>query len=290
VSSLPFLQEGTAAMIGVAGQKRVPENFVLDFRVVLPTLSEQRATADFLDAETARIDALVEKRASMVVLIEEHAATLVDQTVWSTGAPQVPLYRLTPDSRPIMYGIVLPGPDVDEGVPIVKGGDIAAHRLDPRLLCRTSSEIEAPYARARLNPGDVLFAIRGSIGDAALVPESLRGANITQDVARVSPRVGVESRWLLHAVRSHRFFAQVDARATGATIRGVNIWDLKRAMIPLPPEREQRQLVDTVDRELDFADRTIAALERQIALLQERKQALITAAVTGQLDVTNGAA
>ena len=122
-----------------------------------------------------------------------------------------------------------------------------------------------------------------------MVPESLRGANITQDVARVSPRAGVDSRWLLYAVRSCRFFAQVDARATGATIRGVNIWDLKRAMIPLPPEREQRQLVDTLDRELDFADRTIAALERQIGFLQERKQALITATVTGQLDVTKGA-
>ena len=65
-----------------------------------------------------------------------------------------------------MYGIVLPGPSVEEGVSILKGGDVKSDRLSPESLAKTTHEIEAPFARARLRSNDVVYAIRGSIGDA----------------------------------------------------------------------------------------------------------------------------
>ena len=102
-----------------------------------------------------------------------------------------------------MYGIVLPGPDVrPNGVMLVKGGDVAQNRLQPESLCHTTVEIERSFERARLRAGDVLVAIRGGIGDVAIVPASIDGSNITQDVARVAP-LGLDSEWLKFAPDAH---------------------------------------------------------------------------------------
>jgi type I restriction enzyme S subunit len=201
-----------------------------------------------------------------------------------------PLMRLTAVGRPIMYGIVLPGPDVPDGIPIVKGGDVRPHRLKLELLNRTTAEIEAPYARARLLPNDIVYSIRGSIGDAELVPDELADANITQDAARVSPAAHVEPKWLVYAMKSRPIFSQLELRSLGATIKGINIFDLKRARIPVPPRSEQASIASYVDAQLDRVDTLVTQAEAGIELLQERRTALISAAVTGKIDVRGDAA
>src|SRR5690606_40255475 len=70
--------------------------------------------------------------------------------------------------------ILLPGENVEDGIPIVKGGDVKPSRLVLDLLCRTTREIEASFARARLKPKDVVYSIRGTIGDAELRSEERR--------------------------------------------------------------------------------------------------------------------
>lgn len=188
-----------------------------------------------------------------------------------------------------MYGIVLPGPNVDVGVPIVKGGDVRPHRLRLDLLNRTTAEIEAPYARARLRPNDVVYAIRGGIGDAELVPAELESANITQDVARVSPAPQVQSTWLLYALKSSPVFAQLEQRAVGATIRGINIFDLKRARIPVPPSHERVGIAKYLVEITQEIDLIIEKARRSIDLMREHRTALISAAVTGKIDVREAA-
>jgi type I restriction enzyme S subunit len=179
-----------------------------------------------------------------------------------------------------MYGIVLPGPDVNGGVPIVKGGDVAAERLSLNGLSRTSAEIEAGYVRSRLRGGDLVYAIRGSIGEVAMVPEELTGANLTQDAARISYTGDLSGRWLLYALKSNAVFAQLEAGALGATITGINIRDLKRALIPVPPFDEQRAIAAFLDRETAKIDALVAKKRRLIELLQDKRTALITRAVT----------
>lgn len=197
----------------------------------------------------------------------------------------VPLMRLTHPSRPIMYGIVLPGPDVEAGIPIVKGGDVKEHRLKLELLNRTTAEIEAPYARARLKPRDIVYSIRGTIGEAEVVPGELVDANITQDVARISPAPGVKTRWLLHVMKSKPLFVQLEQRSLGAAIRGINIFELKRARVPVPPSCERDEIAVFLDAETAKLDALTTEAKRNISLLQERRSALIAAAVTGQIDV-----
>ncbi len=207
---------------------------------------------------------------------------------WLGAVPQhwevTPLMWLTPDDRRIMYGIILPGPNVEDGVPIVKGGDVKPGRLCVETLNRTTYEIESKYVRSRLRGGDIVYSIRGSIGDAELVPDELTDANITQDAARISPLPSIDRNWLLFALRSNGVFSQLDETASGATIRGINIGSLKRARVPLPPPDEQQAISSFLDVETSKIDALVFEQRRLIELLKEKRQAVISHAVTKGLN------
>lgn len=283
---------------------------VARFATCIPPRPEQEQIVAFVRHETARIDALVAKKERLIELLQEKRTALITRAVTRGLDPNVPmkdsgvewlgeipahwevkkLWHLTPADRRIMYGIVLPGPNVDDGVPIVKGGDVAAHKLRLDRLSRTTHEIEAGYARSRLRGGDLVFAIRGSIGEVATVPDELEGANLTQDAARISYTSAVHGHWLLFALQTRPVFAQLEAGALGATIRGINIRDLKRASLAVPPVSEQRTIATFVEHETAKLDALVAKVREAIERLKELRSALISAAVTGKIDVRGEAA
>lgn len=274
-------------------------------RIPLPPLPTQRAIASFLDCETEKIDTLIEKKWKLLILLEEKRTALIAWTVTRGLDPDVPMKasglewlgkipehwavrqarHLCPPSRPIIYGIVLPGPDVPEGVPLIKGGDVDRGELSSDTLNRTEYEIDKKHARSRVAAGDIVYSIRGSFGEAAIVPDSLSGANLTQDVARVSSRPSVDQRWLTYALTSAPLRASAEAGALGATIKGVNIRDLRRLRIPTPPTDEQTAIADFLDRENARIDGIKTHVTHAIFLLEEYRTALISAAVTGKVDV-----
>lgn len=276
----------------------------------IPPAAEQRAIAAFLDRETAKIDALVAKKERLVELLQEERTALITRAVTKGLDPDAPrknsgvkwlgeipahwevkrLWHLTPSNRRIMYGIVLPGPDVPEGIPIVKGGDVSPERLRLERLSRTTREIESGYMRSRLRGGDLVYSIRGSIGEVAMVPDELEGANLTQDAARIAYTSATHGQWLVYALKSAGIFAQLDAGALGATIRGINIRDLKRTAMPVPPHTEQHAIAAFLDAETARIDALIAKVGDAIAHLNELRTALISAAVTGKIDVREEAA
>ena len=303
-----FVDNVVASSVGVS-YPAINANELVLLPVACPADGEQRAIAAFLDCETAKIDALVAKKERLIELLQENRIALITRAVTKGLNPDVPmkdsgvkwlgkipahwealrLFRLTPPERKIMYGIVLPGPDVRGGVPIVKGGDVSPERLSLAQLNRTSPEIEARHVRSRLCGGDLVYAIRGSIGDVEIVPDELEGANLTQDAARVAYTAEIHGPWLLFALKSRAVFSQLEAGALGATIRGINIRDLKRAVVPLPPPTEQHAIADYLDRETAKIDALVAKVREAIDRLKELRTALISAAVTGKIDVREAA-
>jgi type I restriction enzyme S subunit len=271
----------------------------------LPPSHEQLAIATFLDHETAKIDALITEQQRLIELLQEKRQAVISHAVtkglnpdapmkdsgveWLGEVPEhwevIPLMRLTQPNRPIMYGIVLPGPDVGEGVPILKGGNVKPSRLCLECMARTTPEIEAPFARARLRAGDLVYGIRGSIGDCEIVPIELERCNITQDVARIAPLSSLCQRWLRYAMLSRPVAEGLACGSLGAAVKGINIFDLKRARIPVPPSDEMKHMADFLISEDSRLLSLSLSAETAISLLQERRSALISAAVTGQIDV-----
>ncbi|MEV8312757.1 restriction endonuclease subunit S [Streptomyces sp. NPDC059900] len=297
LGSRPFQEYVYAALaVGATNQIELNRESLGDAPVPAPPLDEQRRIAGFLDEETARMNRLgstlarfdedvqERERAALAQMLHPGAQDAADSL--PDGWNWTPLMHLTDQFRQIMYGIVLPGPNVADGVPIIKGGDVAANRLSPHALNRTTRDIESRYARSRVKGGDLVIAIRGSVGEIAVVPEELTGANLTQDAARISVAAGVSADWLRLVLESPAVVHQIQQRVTGATIKGINIWDLKRVLVPTPSLAEQHSLAGSVSRSLGTHEALRSRVARHSALLTERRQALITAAVTGQIDVS----
>ena len=192
----------------------LPTQALADVRVPLPSHDEQRQLAAYLDRKTGEIDALIRKKQALIALLREQRTSVINRAVtkgldpdarmkdsgvaWLGEVPEhwqiSQLRYLVPDDRGIMYGIVLPGPHYEGGVPIVKASNCLPGRMKLAEMKRTDPAIEERYVRSRLRSGDVVISIRGSYGSPALVPEELEGANLTQDAARVSPKPGVDSK------------------------------------------------------------------------------------------------
>ena len=296
-----FIDEVNASTYGVKMPRAAWEDIG---SVVVPTppIEQQERIVAFLDLALDRVDRLISAQLRFIAGLAERLKTTIaheirgarvqDRTV-SPLAPHlgsvpsswnvVPLKHLVDPRRQVMYGIVLPGPDVDEGIPIVKGGDVKPGRLDPEKLSRTTPEIEAPYARARLRGGDLVISIRGGIGDIEEVPDSLANANLTQDAARIAPATCVHGPWLRYALRSPDVFGYLAARASGAAVRGINIFDLKRVPIPTPPIEEQVGIAERLDEVAARIERTIALAQRHVARLRGRRRAVISAAIRGRV-------
>ena len=255
-------------------------------RLRVPSIDEQQRVAAFLSVQRDQVLSLLAAKERLVGSLDDKAASELERHInpRAEEARHVPLKHLVDPSRPVMYGIVLPGPDAHGGVLLVKGGDVERGALRPGSLSRVAAAIEARYVRSRLRSGDLLVSIRGSFGAIAEVPDELIGANITQDAARVAPAQGVHGRYLFHALRSPCVRKQLGAAATGATIRGVNIRDLKRVKVPMPSHDRQVEIARVLDELMCRLERLRAGMGTQRALISQHQEALVTAAALGQVD------
>lgn len=149
---------------------------------------------------------------------------------------------------PICYGILMPGSGVDDGVPVIKVKDIfdGAICLDNILL--TDPKIDAAYKRSRLRTNDLLITIRGTTGRVALVPSILDGANITQDTARVRLMDGYLPGYFFYLFQSAGVQAQVDLHTLGQAVKGINIAEVRKLKVLVPPEDEQGRIYQILEQ------------------------------------------
>jgi type I restriction enzyme S subunit len=260
--------------------------------IPLPPLDEQRRIADFLDAETAQIDTLIAEQERFIQFLLERRSVALVRILSGAGDP-VKLKFLVDPSRPITYGIVQVGEHVEDGAPYIDPRDLAGHQIDPNAarLGTTQPEIDDAYRRSRVAAGDIVVSIGPGFGKTVVIPEELDGVNITRDVARVACNETIaSSRYVAWVLKSPIATGFWDRQITGSTFRRLNLDNLLRTPVPLPDIQMQRSICDRLDREAVAVDALIAEAEHNVALSKERRAALVTAAVTGQIDVSTGRA
>lgn len=288
--SHPFLKLGEAEMYGVAGQKRVPDTFIRNYHVGLPPLPEQRRIANFLDAETTRIGALEWRRRSHLSLHAKREYSVISEVLISQTAPNV---RLGYISR-LQSGLTIDGSRQLGASTVTRPYLRVANVQSGHLDLTEVKEVAVPAsiaARCSLRPGDVLMTEGGDLdklGRGTVWHGELPDCLHQNHVFSVRPEPNrLDAEYLALLTRSahgRTYFESTGTKTTNlASTSSSKILDFP---VPLSNIDEQRALVHRVNISLENSKRIQSSIERQLRLLAERKQALITAAVTGQIDVS----
>ncbi|MBW4701231.1 restriction endonuclease subunit S [Micromonospora sp. RL09-050-HVF-A] len=278
----------SALVVGATNQIELVGERLAAAPIPLPSLDEQRRIADFLDEQLALLDRVIALRQRQAELETERFEDFRESVVEADERAFLsPLLNLIDRARPINYGVLMPGPRLEEGIPLVEAGDVMRGPICLARLRLTDPSIEAEFKRSRLREGDLVMAIRGSVGRVQITPGGVPIVNVTRDAARISLNSKIAlNAYVRHALSARRSQEWLGIRITGSAVTGINIGDLRKVPIMVPELKVQCEWAS----ELDKAEAYLASLKYYMlqgrSLLVERKQALITAAVTGKIDVT----
>jgi type I restriction enzyme S subunit len=276
-----------------------------------PPLTEQQAIASFLDRETAMIDALVAEQEKLVALLKEKRQSVISHAVTQGIDPSVPMKdsgiewlgdvpehwevrKVKQLSSRISSGKTPLGGNetyVDEGVLFLRSQNVYDDglRLDEAVFI--SEETHQAMAVSAVQPNDILLNITGaSIGRSCLVPREFPASNVNQHVCVIRLVDEEAVPYVAWFFKSNVAKNQIDLAQSGAAREGLNFEQIGAMLLPLPNATEQFQIQCFLDAETAKLDALTAEAQSAIALLQERRTALISAAVTGQIDVRHLAA
>jgi type I restriction enzyme S subunit len=299
----PYFVERVVANSKGVSFPAINESEMTTYEIALPSEPEQRVIAAFLDRETARIDALLAKKERLIGLLKEKRAALITRAVTKGLDPTVPmedsgvqwlgripvhwdLSRLKNLVPSITVGIVVTPSKyyVDGGVPALRSLNIAQGFVDMTDIVFISPAANDLHRKSKIFSGDVLVVRTGKSGAAVVVPPELDGANCI-DLLIVRRSEHLDSRFLYYFINSPATAGQVEVDSVGAIQGHYNTETLTRLRLPVLPLTEQRAIASFLDRETGRLDTLIARVRHAVDHLTELRTALISAAVTGKIDV-----
>lgn len=274
------------------GTKRLDTELLRSFTISVPEENEQRRIADYLDHETRRLEHIARSKSDLLFHLQRRVDAAIFQSLEALDQYRAPLRRFSCDIQIGPFGSQLHAADyIEEGVPIINPSNLIDHRVVPRTGASVGSDAARRLDVHRLKKGDVVFARRGELGRSAVAGPEAEGWLCGTGCLRVRfLDERVDSRYLKFAVRDPRIAAYFHVRAVGSTMGNLNTDAVAGLPLVLPPSTEiQARVAGQLEAVVDCTVRLIRKIERSQRLLTEHREALITAAVTGQLDVTRDA-
>jgi type I restriction enzyme S subunit len=277
----------------------------MDFPVIVPPNRDQAAIAAFLDRETAKIDALVEEQRGLIGLLKEKRQALISHAVTKGLNPKAKLkdsgiewLGMVPEhwevltiariSTKITNGYVGPTRDilVEEGVPYIQATHIKHGRVNFNGGYFVTQDWSDAHAKSILAEGDVLIVQTGAgTGDIGLVSLAEVGFNCHALIIVACDKGQLLGPFLASILQSEYGRQKLESIQTGGMHPHLNCGNVKFVEVPVPPQNEQLEIVSHVDEACAKLDSLVSEAEGVIALLQERRSALISAAVTGGIDI-----
>lgn len=308
LTSMPFKAVAEGSMYGAGGQKRVADSFVAEYHLAAPPSLERTQIAAFLDHETVRIDRLIEKQQRLIELLKEKRQAVISHAVTKGLDPNVPMK----DSGVEWLGqvpehwcavrvkqvatFITSGPRgwsdfiTDTGKDVfLQSGDL---NDDLGLKLETAKKVSPPKGtegvRTRLNNGDVVVCITGAnTGRVARVENLQNTTYINQHLSLIRTKPErVNSQYLALFLSANPGRSYFDVAQYGLK-EGLSLGNICEAPLALPPLYEQEAIVGHINTLKSKFSILSAKAAKQIELLRERRTALISAAVTGKIDVRN---
>jgi len=263
--------------------------------VLIPPLPEQLKIATILFS----IDETIEKSQAVLNQLEVIKKGLLGELLTrGEGEPKdmaqtpigpmpvswevAPLESLILPGSTISYGVVQPGPPDEYGVKLVRSGDLPDGEVSVASLRTISQRVSATYARTVLRGGEVLVALVGQPGACAVAPASIAGANVARQVAVIRPGARIKSHFLREFLLSPIGQEQLLQKTIGSVQQVINLAELKKVLIPVPPAHTQDELVQPVVATRERITQEVAVLSQ----LKFIKIALLDALLTGSLRIS----
>ena len=274
--------------------------------IAFPPIPEQRAIAAFLDRETAKIDSFVAQKQRLVELLQEKRTALISRAVTKGLDPNVPMkdsgvdwlgeipahweVRRLKAIAEIRYGLGQPPRESPDGLPLIRATNVNGGHITDAGMSYVDP-LDVPAGRqAFLSASEIIVVRSGAYtGDSSIVPRKYAGAIAGYDMvvtARSAHPEFLARALLCPYVRD----AQLVVASTRSAQPHLNAEELGEALIVLPPIHEQQAITGLLDREIPKLDDLVAKVREAIERLKELRIALISAAVTGRIDVRGEAA
>ena len=253
--------------------------------IAYPTVETQQRIADYLDRETAEIDAAVADLDKYVELLEKRRTLrLIEETRIRSSARMTTIGRHTQVSLGKTLQPEQKSPN-EQLVNYVRAGNIQPNGVfdgEAKQMWMTPDE-QSAYS---LLPGDVLVVEGGAgFGRSLTLNLGLQGWGFQNHVIRIRPQSGWIGKFIDYSIRAHKTDGLIDLLAVGATIPGFSADKARNLPIAFLTEREQSEVVQTLDKEMEEIDSLIADATRLRDLLLKRRSVLITEVVTGRKQV-----
>jgi len=283
---------------------RASWEFVGGMPMAVPPPDEQPAIAAFLDRETAKIDALIAEQQRLIELLQEKRQAVISHAVTKGLTPDAPMkdsgiewlgevpehwevgplkrFWATTDCKHITAEFV------EEGYPLASIREVQNRWVDLSSAKQTTEHFYLQLIEGGRKPmeGDLIFSRNATVGEVAQVPVNPPAFAMGQDVCLLRRHHAGYSAEYLHAVlRSPVVIEQLAQLMIGSTFKRINVEEIRGLMVPMPPADEQVGIAAVIAGAASQTDYLAVEAERTVSLLQERRSALISAAVTGQIDV-----
>ena len=275
-----------------------------------PIINEAINIANFLDHETAQIDTLIEKQQTLIQLLKEKRQAVISHAVTkglNPDAPmkdsgvewlgEVPEHWVRASIKNLCYvndgnhGEEYPS-EVDfvekgEGVPFIRGGDFDDFRIVSNNLRYISHEKNKSMRKGRLQENDILFVNRGAtIGKLCIIDKDYVGSNLNSQIAYLrADKTQIDFRYLTYFLSSSYTQTKIISSIYGGALPQYPIQNIINLDVWYGSVEEQSMIADYLDKQVKVITYLIGKAEQAIQLMQERRTALISAAVTGKIDV-----
>ncbi|MCK7267234.1 restriction endonuclease subunit S [Enterobacter cloacae] len=268
----------------------------------IPPVYEQDQIAKFLDHETAKIDNLIEKQQQLIELLKEKRQAVISHAVTKGLNPDVPMKdsgvewlrdvpkhwipaRLKYHTRQIVDGAHFTPTYTEKGIPFLRVTDIQDKYIDfDNIKFIPEHEHKELIKRCRPENGDLLLSKNGTIGVPKLVDWDWE-FSIFVSLCLIKFKGTLTPEYSEFYFKSHEIKEQVFGLIKQSTVINLHLDKIQNFWFCIPPLEEQYKIVNYLNEKIDTLECLIESAELTIRLAQERRTALISAAVTGKIDV-----
>ncbi len=286
-----------------SGIQNLDQDRYFNEKVPFPSLEEQQKIANFLDRETAKIDELIQRQEKLIELVNEERMAIISNAVTKGLNSSIQFKNsgiewigLIPEHWQVGGLTKFIGPIVDyrgrtpiktdDGMFLVTARNIKNGQIN-YLASKEyvdASSAESLLARGRPEIGDVLFTMEAPLGEVALI-DRVDIALAQRIVKFRGLKNTISNKFLLYWLMSNFCQARLTTLATGSTALGIKASKLSQIEFIVPPYDEQLKIVEFLDKKIEKTDALASKSKKSIQLLKEHRVSLISAAVTGKIDV-----